>query len=43
MTNDGRGLVAEDGAEPAIVNPVSDREIEVSIAFDRYRLPATVR
>ncbi|QLC24329.1 hypothetical protein HFP57_04335 [Parasphingopyxis algicola] len=43
VTGDGRGLVAADGAEPAVVNPVSEREIEVAIAFDRYRLPATVR
>jgi len=43
VTSDGRGLVAADGAEPAVVNPVSEREIEVAIAFDRYRLPATVR
>ena len=43
ITDDGRGLIAADGAEPAIVDPVSEREIEVSIAMDRYRLPATVR
>lgn len=43
VTSDGRGLMAADGSEPAIVHPVSDREIEVSIALDRYRLPATVR
>jgi hypothetical protein len=43
VARDGRGLVAADGAEPALVSPVSDREVEVAIAFDRYRLPATVR
>ncbi len=43
ITDDGRGLIAADGAEPAIVEPISEREIEVSIALDRYRLPATVR
>lgn len=43
VTGDGRGLIAADGAEPAVVNPISEREIEVAIAFDRYRLPATVR
>ncbi|MBC2777645.1 hypothetical protein [Parasphingopyxis marina] len=43
VTNDGRGLIAADGSEPAIVTPVSEREVEVSIGFDRYRLPATVR
>ena len=43
VTNDGRGVVAADGADPAIVEPVSDREVEVAIAGDYYRLPATVR
>lgn len=43
VTDDGRGLIAADGAEPAVVDTVSEREIEVSIALDRYRLPATVR
>lgn len=43
VTGDGRGVIAADGAEPAIVTPVSDREIEIAIAADRYRLPATVR
>jgi hypothetical protein len=43
VTTDGRGLIAADGSEPAIVTPVSEREIEVAIVLDRYRLPATVR
>ena len=43
VTNDGRGVVAADGAAPAIVSVVSDSRIEVAIAEDRYRLPATVQ
>ncbi|PWG01339.1 hypothetical protein [Sphingosinicella humi] len=43
VTGDGRGVVAADGAEPAIVSIIADDRIEVSIADDRYRLPATVK
>lgn len=43
VTNDGRGVIAADGAEPAEVTPMSGNQIEVVIADDRYRLPATVR
>ena len=43
VTRDGRGLVAADGAETAAVTVLSDNRIEVAIAGDRYRLPATVR
>jgi hypothetical protein len=43
VTGDGRGVVAADGAEAAAVTPVDDDRIEVAIAGDRYRLPATVR
>lgn len=42
VTRDGRGVVAADGAEPAAVTVVGDRMIEVAIASDRYRLPATI-
>lgn len=42
-TSDGRGVMAADGAEPATVRIVGDGLIEVSIAGDRYRLPATIR
>ena len=42
VTKDGRGVVAADGAEPAIVRIVGAREIEVAIGGDRYRLPAIV-
>jgi hypothetical protein len=39
----GRGVVAADGAEQATVTVVENGMIEVSVADDRYRLPATVR
>ena len=41
VADDGRGVVAADGSEPARVTVVNDREIEVAIAADRYRLPVT--
>jgi hypothetical protein len=43
VTKDGRGVVPADGAEKAVVTPVAGNRIEVAIAGDRYRLPATVR
>ena len=43
VTRDGRGVIAADGADKAIVTPLSPESIEVSVAGDRYRLPATVR
>lgn len=43
ITSDGRGVVAADGAEPALVTPAGDVLIEVAIGNDRYRLPATVK
>lgn len=42
-TEDGRGVMAADGAEPATVTIVGNGLIEVSIGSDRYRLPARVR
>ncbi|TKW75114.1 MAG: hypothetical protein DI610_04665 [Staphylococcus hominis] len=42
VTKDGRGVVAADGAQPAEVTIVDGDSIEVAIADDRYRLPATV-
>ena len=42
-TQDGRGVMAADGAEPAKVTVVGKDLIEVSIGSDRYRLPARVR
>lgn len=43
VTKDGRGVVAADGALPAIVTVIGDKRIEVAIGGDRYRLPATVK
>ena len=43
VTTDGRGVVAADGADPAAVTLLGDNRIEVAIAGDRYRLPATVK
>jgi hypothetical protein len=43
VTKDGRGVVSADGAERAAVTPIAGNQIEVAIAGDRYRLPATVR
>lgn len=39
----GSGVEAADGAEPAVVTPVGPKLIEVIVAKDRYRLPATVK
>lgn len=43
VTSDGRGVIAADGAQQARVRIIDDRQIEVTLAGDRYRLPATVR
>ncbi|WP_315764107.1 hypothetical protein [Sphingomonas sp. Y38-1Y] len=43
IAEDGRGVVAADGSEQAVVRVVGDREIEVAIGGARYRLPATVK
>ncbi len=43
VVKDGRGVIAADGAEAAVVKSISAREIEVSIADNHYRLPATVK
>ncbi|MDM7956288.1 hypothetical protein [Blastomonas sp.] len=43
IVSDGRGLVVADGSEEAIVTPLSDGRIELSVGTDRYQLPATVR
>lgn len=42
VVNDGRGVIAADGAEAARVSVIGDGRIEVAIGDDRYRLPATV-
>lgn len=43
IANDGRGVLAADGAEQAVVTTISPREIEVALGGNRYRLPATVK
>ena len=43
VTGDGHGIVAADGAEPAVVTPIADDRIEVRVGGDRYRFPATTR
>ncbi|WP_373486902.1 hypothetical protein [Blastomonas sp.] len=43
IVDDGRGLVAADGSEEAVVTPLTDGRIEVSVGRDRYRLPATIK
>ena len=43
VTRDGRGVIAADGAEAATVTPIADNRVEVAIAGDRYRLPATIK
>ena len=42
VTQDGRGVIAADGAEPAVVT-VEGQGILVTIGGDAYRLPATVK
>ncbi|MDI1295406.1 MAG: hypothetical protein PSY12_05900 [bacterium] len=42
IVSDGRGLVPADGAEQAKLSILGDRQIEVSVGVDRYRLPATI-
>lgn len=41
VSADGAGIVAADGAEPARIVRVSGGEVEIAIANDRYRLPAS--
>ncbi len=43
VVKDGRGVIAADGADRAIVTLRDTNEIEVALAGDRYRLPATVK
>ncbi len=43
VTKDGRGVIAADGAERAMVTIIGTGEIEVALGGDRYRLPATVK
>lgn len=43
VVRDGRGVIAADGAEAAKVTVIADRQIEVAIGGDRFRLPATMK
>lgn len=43
IVTDGRGLAAADGAEEAVVTPLSDGRIQLTVGTDRYRMPATVK
>ncbi len=43
VVTDGRGVIPADGADPATVRLTGAKEIEVSIAGNRYLLPATVK
>ena len=43
IVDDGRGVIAADGAEPARVTIVESNQIEVEIGGDIFRLPATMR
>jgi len=42
-TSDGRGVIAADGAEMAVVILLPDNRIEVAVGGDRFRLPARIR
>lgn len=42
VTQDGRGVIAADGAEAARISIIDPQSIEVAIGGDRYRLPATI-
>lgn len=42
ITSDGRGVIAADGADLARVKIIGANQIEVAIAGDQYRLPATI-
>ena len=41
-TKDGRGVIAADGAEQAVVTVNGKSEIMVALGGDRYRLPARI-
>jgi hypothetical protein len=43
VTQDGRGVIAADGAEVAKVTVVDADGIEVALGGNRYRLPATIK
>ncbi len=41
VVKDGRGVIAADGADQAKVSITGTKQIEVELAGDHYRLPAT--
>lgn len=41
VVDDGRGIIAADGADPAKVEPLDKGRIRVSVGSDAYELPAT--
>ena len=43
IAKDGRGVISADGAEPARLTVTGANEIELSLAGDRYVLPATMK
>ena len=43
IMTDGRGVIAADGAELAVVATIGTSLIEVRVGSDRYRLPAVVQ
>lgn len=43
VVQDGRGVIAADGADTAIITLRGTKEIEVVIAGDKYLLPATAK
>ena len=43
VADDGRGVTAADGAQQASARMVDGGETEITLAGDRYRIPATVK
>lgn len=43
VPRDGHGVVAADGAEPAVLRVLNAAAIEVAIGRDRYRLPSKIK
>ncbi len=43
MVDDGRGVIAADGADPATADWSSEGVLEVSVGSDRYRFPARMK
>ena len=41
VVDDGRGIIAADGADPAKVEPLEKNIIRVTVGGDAYELPAT--